>query len=325
MIEGLIAIEQKPDGKAGQNWPTFETGSSRGTWSDGGPYDPVEASMRSEGLRAMVRARLPSRSVNTKEESNMQVLSIEAPEDVFIKSVAAPGPIKRGSVIVEFRSPLLDRMAASLQAMIDHVTVLERPFKDGRLDQEIKMYHEKESALKDACDQTEKARATIQDEVYLGNGATQLDLAEASALAAQAKASWLEAQISASQAERKRDDLQEQIDIAKRKLTREQQFIRTMIDSLVYWLLQMAQVGLSAAPEVVVRGLTESKSVDRPRVPDMFRACISSVGGERTSRCPGRSSTGRSRTTRLARATSLRCVGRADSHAPRAAIAVVGN
>ena len=161
----------------------------------------------------------------------MAVIHIEAPEDSFLDELAPSGPVAAGQRIAVFRSPVLERLDASLKAMQTHIEILGRPFTDGRIDEEIQMYNDKVAALTEALTENQKEQAIISDEVMTG-AVARLELVKCNSAIATAKSTLLDAQITASQAVRKKNDLQEQINVASFKLQREAAFLQEMAASL---------------------------------------------------------------------------------------------
>src|SRR5690242_14236712 len=85
---------------------------------------------------------------------------IQAPEDAFVSEIAKDGAVKAGQKIVVFRSPKLDRFASNLTALEERISIRERPFSDGRVDEVISLTMQKAQALKQAAD----ARNTLYED-----------------------------------------------------------------------------------------------------------------------------------------------------------------
>jgi hypothetical protein len=64
-------------------------------------------------------------------------VTMEAPEDVLVLSVATNGSVKKGDILYTLTSVDVDRMAIELDTFSNHLEIAERPFKDGRVDAEI--------------------------------------------------------------------------------------------------------------------------------------------------------------------------------------------
>jgi hypothetical protein len=68
----------------------------------------------------------------------MATYSIEAPDDAFVTFVLPDGAVvQKQAKVITFRSPNLERLKASLDALRDHIAIIERPFADRRLKAEI--------------------------------------------------------------------------------------------------------------------------------------------------------------------------------------------
>jgi hypothetical protein len=82
---------------------------------------------------------------------------IEAPDDVFVdRVIIADGPVVSNQQLLVLRSPRIERMLSRLAGFQQHIEIAERPFHDGRADEEIATIVAKAKALKDAKDDLDK-------------------------------------------------------------------------------------------------------------------------------------------------------------------------
>ena len=73
---------------------------------------------------------------------------IEAPDDIYIVSIsAADGAVKAGQTLMILGSFSVERIENQLALFEEHINIMERPFKDGRIDEEIQMLKNKLSFL----------------------------------------------------------------------------------------------------------------------------------------------------------------------------------
>jgi hypothetical protein len=162
----------------------------------------------------------------------MATIVIQAPEDAFVSEIAKDGAVNAGQRIVVFRSPKLDRFASNLTALEELIAIRERPFNDGRVDEVISLTMQKAQALKQAAD----ARNTLYEDSVkeLQAGRIGLDtLTSRDFDRQQATSAYIDAQIAASQAEKKKSDSQDKISVAKNKLTRDRAYLAAMQAALI--------------------------------------------------------------------------------------------
>jgi len=74
----------------------------------------------------------------------MDTVTIEAPEDAFVLVIAPEGRIALGGQLIVLKSPKLEQHRSGLVALEEHLSYLERPFTDGRIDDEIAALAQKE-------------------------------------------------------------------------------------------------------------------------------------------------------------------------------------
>jgi hypothetical protein len=168
----------------------------------------------------------------------MGTIVFEAPDDVFVQEIAANEQVAKGDKLIVFRSPGLDRLHASLESLLEHIAIIERPLKDGRVDEEIKTLNQKAPILKEASEAADAALVVVKNFPPHDPGAPPGDLdglralRDAQITAAQAQCAYLDAELSASHAERKKLDLLDKIASAKNKLAREQDYLSAMAAGL---------------------------------------------------------------------------------------------
>lgn len=96
-------------------------------------------------------------------------INIEAPDDVFVVAVHGAGNIvKAGDLILELKSYRLTQWQSRLSMYAKQVEILERPFHDGRVDDEIKLLKAKANNLKNIRDIAASRLATADSQVKLG-------------------------------------------------------------------------------------------------------------------------------------------------------------
>jgi hypothetical protein len=66
----------------------------------------------------------------------MAKFSIQAPDDVIVHTISAAGKIQAGHELATLSSPRLDSLKASLSTLREHIDIIERPYHDGRVDEE---------------------------------------------------------------------------------------------------------------------------------------------------------------------------------------------
>lgn len=145
-------------------------------------------------------------------------LFIEAPDDVFVTNIAAEnGRVKSGDLLFSLKSYKLLERRNHLSLLSEQIAISERPFLDGRVNEQIEMIKKKAvdfSTMNDAAQKVlEEERR--QSEV-LGNNQDSYRSAVVNAL--QTHSAYLDADLSAHQAERKQKDAQDKIQLAKSKL-----------------------------------------------------------------------------------------------------------
>lgn len=158
-------------------------------------------------------------------------LAVNAPDNVILLSLSAAGSVTEGQQLARLRCPRLERLASSLTAMETHIEIIERPFHDGRLDEEIDGMNDKIALLVDVVEKYESQLSMVEAE-YEAGAKTLEDLNTANIMLFQAKAAAIDGRLSASQATRKKDDLFDKINTAKLNLRRERAFLETMVANL---------------------------------------------------------------------------------------------
>jgi hypothetical protein len=161
----------------------------------------------------------------------MDTLTVEAPEDSFIVSIAPDGRVAAAQKLVVLKSPKLEQYGSSLLALEEHLSFMERPFTDGRIDEEIAALAQKEHLLADAVTAQTQARDTIQLRVSLGQ-ATLDELDNAQIKLLQSQNAQIDAHLASSHAILKKIDLQDKINTAKNKIARDKLYLDAMNGSL---------------------------------------------------------------------------------------------
>jgi hypothetical protein len=161
----------------------------------------------------------------------MESIGIEAPEDSIVIQIAPEGRVAVNQRLIVLKSPRLEQHRSSLLALEEHLSYLERPFNDGRIDEEIAALAQKEQFLADAVTLQEKILDFAQ--LQFKSGQTSIDTPEnAEVKLIQSRNARTDAHLASSHAARKKVDLQDKITTAKNKIGRDKQFLDTMDKSL---------------------------------------------------------------------------------------------
>jgi phage terminase Nu1 subunit (DNA packaging protein) len=157
----------------------------------------------------------------------MGKIMVRAPDDALVASIVPDGQVAVGQKIIQLQSPHLDRLQSSIVALQEHIAIIERPINDGRLAEEMATMVDKASSLKNAVEFANKVVQLVEDGVPVGQYTAE-DLNQAKIRAIQAETAYLDANLAASHAERKQNDLIDKITSAKNKLSREQIYVTAM-------------------------------------------------------------------------------------------------
>lgn len=161
----------------------------------------------------------------------MDTVLIEAPEDAFIVSVVPEGRVAVAQKLIELKSPKLEKDRSQLVALEEHLTYIERPFKDGRIDQEIAALGQKEKALSEAVVWQQKVVDAADAQVSIGHQVLGY-LGEAKVKMIEAQNSQIDAQLASSHAVQKKVDLLDKIATARNKIARDHQYLNAMDKAL---------------------------------------------------------------------------------------------
>jgi hypothetical protein len=162
----------------------------------------------------------------------MESVTIEAPDDVLIVQIAAQGNVTKGQQLVALTSPRLKLERSRLIALEEHLSFLERPFNDGRIDEEIAKLADKAKLLAQAADAQIMRRDEIKAIVDSGSMGSLPTLEEENVKMFQALNSKIDADLASSHAERKKTDLLDKITSAKNKLARDRTYLDEMEKTL---------------------------------------------------------------------------------------------
>jgi hypothetical protein len=157
----------------------------------------------------------------------MDTVIVEAPEDSFIVHIAPEGRVAENQQLIALKSPKLEQQRSSLLALEEHLSFLERPFTDGRIDEEIAALVQKEQLLSNAVTNQTQVRDIIQGRVDTGH-ATLDELENAQIKVIQSQNSQIDAHLASSHAARKKVDMQDKIVTAKNKIDRDKQYLDEM-------------------------------------------------------------------------------------------------
>src|SRR5262249_1533922 len=120
----------------------------------------------------------------------------------------------------DISAPSIDRRRGHLEALELHVEIIERPFKDGRLDEEIKALQDKVGLLEEAIKGQTEIYESVKAQYQVG-ARLIYELNEAQVALYQAQCALIDGRISVSQASRKKDDLSDKVEGAKLSLKQE--------------------------------------------------------------------------------------------------------
>jgi hypothetical protein len=145
------------------------------------------------------------------QNDDSKTVSFEAPDDVFVNDVIVKyGHVNKGDSLVALHSPSLERQLARLSMHYEHLSIAERPFNDGRLDEEMAVLRAKAQNLQDAKTSTDQILAETENEYRAGTRAAS-DWNNARVAAYSATSAYLDAKMAADQAPKKRLDMIDKI------------------------------------------------------------------------------------------------------------------
>jgi hypothetical protein len=151
--------------------------------------------------------------------------SIQAPDDVIVNTISAAGQVQAGRELATLSSPRLDSLRASLTTLRQHIGIIERPYHDGRVDEEIQSINDKVKLLSQTINYyTGDIEQQLKDNIKVGEK-NQVDWDEHMIKVYEVQSAMIDAQLSASQATRKKDDLLDKINSAKGRLSKEEVFL----------------------------------------------------------------------------------------------------
>jgi hypothetical protein len=116
-------------------------------------------------------------------------------------------------------------------ALEEHLSFLERPFTDGRIDQEIAALAQKAAIMSDAVSAQAELRRIIAIQVSQGQN-THANLYAEDIKLIQVTNAKLDADLASSHAERKKIDLQDKLASASSKIVRDRDFLNAMDNAL---------------------------------------------------------------------------------------------
>jgi hypothetical protein len=175
-----------------------------------------ELTRRKFALATVGLASLAAGATNAAPK-NQQKLNIAVPEDVFVDFIAQSGSVKSGDVIARLKSWSLQHAQNHAAILREHISISERPFLDGRVDEEIALLSVKLSNLKKTVDTTTALLASEQEQFKLGMNKIH-DVDDALNSLDKANNDYLDADIAVKQASRKKQEALDKIALAKKKL-----------------------------------------------------------------------------------------------------------
>lgn len=126
---------------------------------------------------------------------------------------------------------MLERLQLRVAEFQHHIEVVDRPFHDGRVDDEINILHAKADILKHAKADADALVASMQDRLRVGE-ITDVDLLNVQIKAASAASAFLDADLASRHAERKRNDMADKLSITRNTLRYEQTYLSMIANSL---------------------------------------------------------------------------------------------
>jgi len=104
-------------------------------------------------------------------------LRVEAPDDVSVDAIISNnGPVKKGQQLMRLKSVNIDRAAIQIDLFKEHIDIMERPFKDGRIDDEIALLKQKSQLLSDIVDAVQRKIDRTKIAVQMGLAVTEPNL-----------------------------------------------------------------------------------------------------------------------------------------------------
>ena len=180
-------------------------------------------------------------------------LRIEAPHDVFIDHILArDGLVKPKKALLVLCSPQLDRLIARVAAFQQHIEIAERPFHDGRVDEEVQALVQKSEYLKRALDWSEEALQSAYDRFRAGE-IPQVDLDKAQVDVLHAGSAHRDAKIAADHAPKKHQDMIDKLNATKESLRQHQEFLQIMKSAMTISSPVEGQFKVLVAPGWFVR------------------------------------------------------------------------
>jgi hypothetical protein len=180
-------------------------------------------------------------------------LRIEAPDDVFIDQVlAGDGPVKPKKPLLVLRSPRLDRLIARVAAFQQHIEIAERPFHDGRVDEEVQALVQKSEFLQRALEWSEEALQVANDKFRAGE-IFQVDVDKAQVDVLRAGSAHIDAKIASDHAPKKHRDMIDKLNATKESLRQHQAFLQVMKSAMTISSPVKGQFKALVAPGWFVR------------------------------------------------------------------------
>ena len=180
-------------------------------------------------------------------------IRMEAPDDVFVDQVLVrAGPVTVDQKLLILRSPKIDRLLARSAAFQSQIEIAERPFHDGRLDEEIQALVQKSQYLKSAVDWTKEALTYAQQQFTIGQ-ITLVDRDGAQLRVQRADSAYTDAKLAADHAPKKQQDMLDKLASMKEALRNHQTFLETMKSSLTITSPLAGDLQLFVGPNCFVK------------------------------------------------------------------------
>jgi len=162
-------------------------------------------------------------------------LRLEAPGDAFIDQVlAVNGPVRQRQQLLLLQSPLLDRLLSRISTYEEHIAITLRPFKDGRVDEEIRAIKVKHDALQDAVTLCQQIFKDQQDRLNVGQ-VTPVDVAAAHKDLLSAQSALADATVALNQAPAKKVDMIDKMKLASDTLSVHKKYLDAMKNAMTIY------------------------------------------------------------------------------------------
>jgi multidrug resistance efflux pump len=158
---------------------------------------------------------------------------IQAPFDVIVTKVTPSGLVKSGQPLVELRAFELDHWDVQLSLHSQHLDIVERPFRDGRVDNDIELIQKTMKLRKDEFDVAQNAFRNGGLDPYNLGTVQSPELRQAQAALEDAERRYLSAKLEADQADQRKKDSLDKIALGRSKLDQQKRLLDEMRKALI--------------------------------------------------------------------------------------------